>query len=1669
MRFLRRVLIFALPVGMITASLSRIYDFNPGDIDIIPTRIGDRIYHQVFGHGCFEDALDYGLPLLPVKDVIFILPPDQIAAGLRITHLDSIVLSGDVHPLPKQLPELGERRNPWIPASAGYCASSSPGVPAEITGHGVSADAHLITVRLYPVQYDPRQGILKLYTTIGISVETSTSSRRTMTISRDSIGRADRISFISQLVENPEDVESELEQSWPNSHTLSAVPSQERMAIITITEFLPAFQRLALDKTHQGCSTGVYTTDEIGSDPAQVLGFIRDKTGQGCEYILLGGGEGVVPIRNSCYKEAFGGSRFTDLYYADCSNETGVGIYSAWNENGNDIYGEPYQNYLTLKGISFTDRYNGWIAGMGKSKGGPIVARTQNGGKTWDQCAFLDYGLPYDVHFLSGETGFIVGSFGIIRSQDGGVSWDAVWDDTGTLIVQDIDFNSGEGWAVGIKDDYPLILHSEDNGLTWTEVVWPERLTYEGVYLMQVSAVSTERVWMVGSDVIFFLDLGSDINVVEEWRDSHSETIIFYGCDFFDAERGCAYGYDGGKFRLFTRLADGQWIETTPNPDNIFFNLSDISCVRGNGGRALAAGDRLYFTYDYGLTWESSEDLSIPDNPCMEMLGGQEDYVWLMGRYPAEDANLIVYTATAWQPSPEWDSETITIEVGDRGVKEWMPDVAVGRLPALSLAQAHIMVGKIIAYENSPPLDGFAETALFMAADMEWDTEDFSCLRSAGKAADEWLSQGRQAWRLFNPVSGQGFTGDEALSAATAETHLERGYNFVYHLDHGTAAQFGTGYKIPGLAPGNKLLAPQIAALDNGANRDRQSVIYSGACGVAQYIRQIDPIRPELGGNVAVEFLRNPYGGATAFIGGVDEVGRSAGNRMGNNLAELLFTSGSVRLGWGFAGALIETSDQSLAYNMHLLGDPSLLHHNHAIDQLSVTCRLDAGSRNLEAEVLDSQGNPVPGATVCAYQKGCLYRVARTGQRGIARFGGLDVLRRDLLLTVRKQNFCTYQKNLHTGSTVSNPLSFDWVESVESYDIEVDLSGNVHLVFSELIDDEVVARYASSRDTGQTWEVSSIDHLGTHSTFHPALTLKAGLVPYVAYLVETSPGHYIIRLAEAGTAGGMDIDTGPDVLDFSGPLGFVASDSGLFHIAVSGQSTLYHYQVYVDDFTSSALKIDSTTVDEEIISPLRMTLVNGTPVIVFSCSSESPTCYYWLPGSGQSGPPVPFSQGGDPVIASHGAFVTLGYIRDAKPRLRDGLLDGTVTLGDEQTPVNMNSGSVELLGTQAFVYSNLGIWFVSRSSEGWSTPVRFASSPVYAEVPRGAINYLSAIGVCSWIRTQDSQIEIYASPLMCFPADGAFPAIVIESPSKGQTWPMNADRTISWFQTSQAEEVSLELSYDGGDGWHNVASLAHRPQGLNYYHWETGRLADISLIPEPAPSHPDCLIRITCDGVSRSSHLFTIGEQPPRIGFASGFDPAGDTLQAGWVVNTGWVLSSKHGCSDVGLELSLDGGDSYSSLDIVSLLSDSAQPFLPSGQHVGSFTWEVPADSTSSAVLRLLAHDTLGQEASCVSGSFYLTPPPRYDYALMPVLPNPVFDEVVVSYSLPYRQHVRITVYDVSGRLVNKLIDTSSQAGIHEITWDGCDAAGLDCPSGVYYVHLETDAFNSQQKFVLLK
>jgi len=82
--------------------------------------------------------------------------------------------------------------------------------------------------------------------------------------------------------------------------------------------------------------------------------------------------------------------------------------------------------------------------------------------------------------------------------------------------------------------------------------------------------------------------------------------------------------------------------------------------------------------------------------------------------------------------------------------------------------------------------------------------------------------------------------------------------------------------------------------------------------------------------------------------------------------------------------------------------------------------------------------------------------------------------------------------------------------------------------------------------------------------------------------------------------------------------------------------------------------------------------------------------------------------------------------------------------------------------------------------------------------------------------------------------------------------------------------------------------------------------------------------------------------------------------------------------------------------------------------------------------------------------------------------PNPSRGPVTLSFSLPREIDARLTIHEVSGRVVRTLWNGKAE-GERSVIWDGRDNAGDVAAAGVYFARLEAEGFHATKTMTLLR
>jgi hypothetical protein len=85
-------------------------------------------------------------------------------------------------------------------------------------------------------------------------------------------------------------------------------------------------------------------------------------------------------------------------------------------------------------------------------------------------------------------------------------------------------------------------------------------------------------------------------------------------------------------------------------------------------------------------------------------------------------------------------------------------------------------------------------------------------------------------------------------------------------------------------------------------------------------------------------------------------------------------------------------------------------------------------------------------------------------------------------------------------------------------------------------------------------------------------------------------------------------------------------------------------------------------------------------------------------------------------------------------------------------------------------------------------------------------------------------------------------------------------------------------------------------------------------------------------------------------------------------------------------------------------------------------------------------------------------------YNLFQNYPNPFNPVTNIEITVPSASFVKLVIYDIMGREIERLVNADLKAGVYKIDWNA-----VSYPSGVYFYKIVTDEFTETKKMILVK
>ena len=144
-------------------------------------------------------------------------------------------------------------------------------------------------------------------------------------------------------------------------------------------------------------------------------------------------------------------------------------------------------------------------------------------------------------------------------------------------------------------------------------------------------------------------------------------------------------------------------------------------------------------------------------------------------------------------------------------------------------------------------------------------------------------------------------------------------------------------------------------------------------------------------------------------------------------------------------------------------------------------------------------------------------------------------------------------------------------------------------------------------------------------------------------------------------------------------------------------------------------------------------------------------------------------------------------------------------------------------------------------------------------------------------------------------------------------------------------------------------------------------------------------------------------------------------------------------------------------------LTISYDVVLDAGEHMN---WVLTAESGEEYTLEGTGEITVPTEEIFTLERKAIIP---ITYTLHQNYPNPFNPITSIRYDLPEAALVTLTIYDLIGREITQLVNTTQEAGYRSVRWDATDSFGKPVSAGVYLYQIRSGGFVQTRKMVLLK
>lgn len=339
---------------------------------------------------------------------------------------------------------------------------------------------------------------------------------------------------------------------------------------------------------------------------------------------------------------------------------------------------------------------------------------------------------------------------------------------------------------------------------------------------------------------------------------------------------------------------------------------------------------------------------------------------------------------------------------------DWTIEVHVGRATGSYGLYQELFTSKVLAYEKTPPLTGYAMQAGLLGFDLDEESPGEVCKNYVEN--NYWPS----GWEVTHVYDSQ--EGDHKQAVVDL---IESGVNLVNHIDHCDVTMIGVGSS-------HDWWLTELE-IDGLTNAEDQTIWYSTGCNAAAFDLSC----------IAEEFCKSFNGGLIAYVGNSEFGWYNPGacNTLSNLYDRLffqtLFLYNQTNLGACFSEHKnrhfpANETERYIVRELTLLGDPELPIWTADPMTMAVThpASFGEGTTSFTVHVTGAGDLPLAGARVCLMKDDEIYLVGLTNASGNATFDPSAGTLGTMDVTVTARNYLPVEQTCEItegGSAAEEP------------------------------------------------------------------------------------------------------------------------------------------------------------------------------------------------------------------------------------------------------------------------------------------------------------------------------------------------------------------------------------------------------------------------------------------------------------------------------------------------------------------------------------------------------------------------------------------------------------------------------------------------------------------------